>query len=148
MRSTETSQTTMRNENLEKLQNQQNQQNQNSTKLQNQNPEALVALTPTAVSHVKKILHQMQNAKGLRVGVKKSGCSGLSYVVDCTTEIEATDIVYPWEGVQIIVDAKSLPYLKGMKIDCVTEGLNQTLKFINPNATGACGCGESFSVDK
>lgn len=106
-----------------------------------------VTLTPAAVNHVQKILAKTPDAKGLRVGVKKSGCSGFSYVVDCSKEINALDFVYECEGVPMIVDEKSVPYLKGMKIDCITEGLNQSLKFINPNATGACGCGESFSVD-
>lgn len=112
---------------------------------------SMVTLTTQALSFVKNILEKTPQAYGLRLGVKSYGCSGLGYVVDCAKEHELTDVdlVFKTEGIPLVVDKQSLPYLKGVVIDCVTEGLNQTLKVIeNPNATGGCGCGESFSVDK
>lgn len=105
-----------------------------------------ISFTNSAVVFVSDILAKQKEAIGLRLGVKKSGCSGLGYVVDCAVTLTESDRVYESEGIQIVIDDKSLPYLKGMIIDCVTEGLNQSLIFKNPNATGACGCGESFSV--
>lgn len=108
---------------------------------------ALVTLTPEAESFVKQIITQTPSACGLRIGVKKSGCSGFGYVIECAQEIKETDTVYLSGDVTVVIDANSLPYLKGMSIECVTEGLNKVLKFVNPNATGACGCGESFSVE-
>jgi len=107
----------------------------------------LVTLTPEAQSFVKQMLSQTPNTCGLRIGVKKSGCSGFGYVIDYAHEITEKDTVYLAGEVTVVIEGNSLPDLKGMRIECVTEGLNKTLKFINPNATGACGCGESFSVD-
>lgn len=108
-----------------------------------------IELTPDAAAYLKTLLEKKPNALGLRVGVKAYGCSGWGYVVDYAEEIRDTlDKVFTMEGIQVIVDQKSLPYLNGLMIDCVNEGLNQSLKFNNPNATASCGCGESFSFNK
>lgn len=119
----------------------------NSFEADNLQCRAVVELTQAAANHVKHILANTPNAKGLRLGVKTAGCSGFSYVIDCAQEVTASDTLYETQEVQIVIDDKSMPYLKGMVIDCVTEGLNKTLKFLNPNVTGSCGCGESFSIE-
>ncbi len=82
----------------------------------------------------------------MRLAVKTTGCSGLSYVLEFADEVAAEDVVFEDKGVQILVDAKSLVYLDGTEMDFVKEGLNEGFKFHNPNQKAECGCGESFTV--
>jgi iron-sulfur cluster assembly protein len=83
---------------------------------------------------------------GLRVGVKKTGCSGFAYVVNYADEIHSGDAVFEERGVKIVVDSASLPLIDGTVVDFVKQGLNEAFKFQNPKAKVECGCGESFSV--
>jgi iron-sulfur cluster assembly protein len=107
-----------------------------------------ISLTPAAATHVQTMLLQRGKGIGLRVGIKKSGCSGYSYVVDYADEIAEQDVVFPCHGVQLVVDRQSLPTLDGMEIDFVTNNiLHRGFEFHNPNVSDLCGCGESFSVD-
>lgn len=105
-----------------------------------------IALTPSAVEYVKNFMVRRGKVEGLRVGVKKSGCSGFAYVLDFADAVNADDVVYEQDGVKVIVAADSLTYLEGMELDYVREGLNSFFKFNNPNVKDSCGCGESFSV--
>jgi len=104
-----------------------------------------IELTEIAAKRVKNFLEK-ENGLALRLGVRKTGCSGWAYEVSIAAEIESEDEVFEDNGVKIIVDRESLPYLKGSKIDFTTSGLNRTFKFENPNATDECGCGESFTI--
>lgn len=70
----------------------------------------------------------------------------MAYVLEFVDELQAEDEVFNVEGVNIIVDGKSLIYLDGTELDFVKEGLNEGFKFNNPNIKGECGCGESFTV--
>lgn len=106
----------------------------------------MISLTPAAISHIKDFLANRGHGVGIRVGVKTSGCSGLSYVLEFVDTPDANDEVFDNDGVSVFVDPKSLIYLNGLQMDFVTEGLNSGFKFSNPNQTGECGCGESFSV--
>ena len=83
---------------------------------------------------------------GLRLATKTYGCSGMAYVVEFADEIEETDVVFEDHGIKILIDPKSLVYLDGTEMDFVKEGLNEGFKFNNPNESGECGCGESFTV--
>lgn len=112
----------------------------------NLNPNIL--LTESAVAHIKTMLQNAPEYPGIRLGVKASGCSGLSYVLDFIKDERKGDVAINQEGIHILIDSKSLRYLQGMQVDCIQEGLNKHLKFNNPNVKGACGCGESFSVDE
>lgn len=106
-----------------------------------------IELSDKALAHVLTYLKK-QAVKGLRLSVKKTGCSGLSYVLDYVDVPLEGDIVQPLaEDYVICVDKKSYPFLKGMQIDYVKQGLNFKFTFENPNQTGQCGCGESFTVD-
>jgi iron-sulfur cluster assembly protein len=105
-----------------------------------------IHLTANAVSHINSMLHSSPQFPGIRLGVKASGCSGLSYVLDFIKEQREDDIELILEGIKVAIDKQSLRYLQGMEIDCVEEGLNKHLKFNNPNVKGECGCGESFTI--
>lgn len=118
-----------------------------NTTTQVQENNAIITLTPRATAHIRKMLQKHPQALGIRLGVKESGCSGKAYTIDFATEISATqDLVQEFDDVKMIIDKASIRYLQGTKLDCVTEGVNQILKFINPNATNECGCGESFQI--
>ena len=83
---------------------------------------------------------------GLRLGVKTTGCSGLSYVVEIFDEIGPEDVVFENHGMKVAVERKNLVFLDGTEIDYRHEGLNEGFRFRNPNEKATCGCGESFSV--
>ena len=105
-----------------------------------------VSLTPAAARHVEKSLLKRGSGLGLRLAVKTSGCSGYAYALEFVDEATPEDQVFDTEGVKLVVDAQSLPLLDGTELDWVREGLNEGFKFHNPNASAACGCGESFAV--
>jgi iron-sulfur cluster assembly protein len=105
-----------------------------------------VSLTPAAVERVRSFLAKRGHGVGLRLGVKKTGCSGFAYVVNYADDVGAGDVVFEQHGVKVIVDGDSLRYVDGTEIDFVRQGLNEAFKFRNPNVRGECGCGESFSV--
>jgi iron-sulfur cluster assembly protein len=95
---------------------------------------------------VKRLLSEKQEKNlGLRVGVNGGGCSGLSYSLNFDVQHEG-DNVFEYEGTRVFVDPKSLLYLSGMTIDFSDSLQGRGFKFINPNASKSCGCGESFSV--
>jgi iron-sulfur cluster assembly protein len=105
-----------------------------------------VSLTPAAAERVQSFLATRGHGVGLRLGVRKTGCSGFAYVVSYAEEIGAADVVFEDRGVKVIVDGESLRYVDGTEIDFARHGLNEAFKFRNPNVRGECGCGESFSV--
>ena len=105
-----------------------------------------VSLTPAAVDRVRSFLATRGHGVGLRLGVKKTGCSGYAYVVNYADEVGPADVVFEDSGVKVIVDPESLHYVDGTEIDFVKQGLNEAFRFRNPNVRGECGCGESFNV--
>lgn len=105
-----------------------------------------ITLTNPAAERVKTYLEARGAGIGLRVGVKKTGCNGFSYVINYADAIEAGDVVFEDRGVQVVVDEQSLALIDGTEVDFVKDGLNEAFSFRNPNVAGECGCGESFSV--
>jgi len=105
-----------------------------------------IVLTESAADRVRTHLLKRGTGVGLRLGVKKTGCSGFAYVVNYADEVRAEDAVFEALGVKVIVDATSLPLIDGTVVDFVKQGLNEAFKFQNPKAKGECGCGESFNV--
>lgn len=106
-----------------------------------------IELTQTAAQRVQTMLAKRGSGVGLRVGTRKSGCTGFAYVVDYADTIEDDDTVFESHGVKVIVNQASLPQLDGMQLDYVkTNALNEGFEFKNPNVKDMCGCGESFSV--
>ena len=105
-----------------------------------------VTLTPAAAARIRTYLAETPGGIGLRFGVRKSGCSGFANVVDIATAPGADDLVFATDGVEVRVDAASLPQVDGTEIDFVSQGLNQQFVFRNPKVADECGCGESFTV--
>ncbi len=105
-----------------------------------------ITMTESAARHVLKSITKRGKGVGLRLAVKTSGCSGLSYALEFADEALPEDIAFESQGLQLLVDQKSLPFLDGTQLDFVKEGLNEGFKFNNPNSKAECGCGESFAV--
>ncbi|CAN5263351.1 iron-sulfur cluster assembly protein IscA [soil metagenome] len=106
-----------------------------------------ISLTESAARRVRTFIDHRGNGIGLRLGVKRTGCSGFAYVINYADAVADDDVVFEDHGVKVIVDEKSLGLIDGTEIDFVKQGLNEAFKFRNPNVKGECGCGESFSVD-
>ncbi|MEX2122347.1 MAG: iron-sulfur cluster assembly protein IscA [Woeseia sp.] len=105
-----------------------------------------ISLTGPAADRVRNYLDARGKGLGLRLAIKKTGCNGFAYVINYADRIEDTDVVFEQRGIKVIVDPKSLELIDGTEVDFVKEGLNEAFRFRNPNVTGECGCGESFSV--
>jgi iron-sulfur cluster assembly protein len=104
-----------------------------------------ISLTQHAADRVRQFLEK-EGGVGLRLGVKKTGCSGWAYVVKLAEEVTPDDIVFEDRGIKILVPAESLGFLDGSEVDFSSEGLGHSFQFRNPNVTDKCGCGESFTV--
>jgi iron-sulfur cluster assembly protein len=111
-------------------------------------PETAISLTEKAVNEVKKIMSEnnIPDEYVLRVGVKGGGCSGLSYTLGFDSEVKDTDNRYEFNGVKVVVDWKSILYLKGTTIDFSDGLMGRGFVFNNPTAKKTCGCGSSFGV--
>ena len=105
-----------------------------------------VQLTEQAARRINRQLSERGRGIGLRVGVKKSGCSGFAYTLDYADQVGANDRVFESQGAKVVVATADLPVLDGLTVDFRKNGLNEAFAFLNPNAEAQCGCGESFSV--
>ncbi|EIT69377.1 MULTISPECIES: HesB/IscA family protein [Hydrocarboniphaga] len=105
-----------------------------------------IQLTESAARRIDAQIAKRGKGLGLRVGVKKSGCSGYAYTMDYADEIGAEDQVFEAHGARLVVKAEHLPVLEGLTLDWQKQGLNESFKFLNPNVKAQCGCGESFAV--
>ena len=107
-----------------------------------------ISMTHAAQQHVRRQLTK-EGADALQLGVTESGCNGYMYELRYVGQADGGGQVraFDFDGVTVLVDNADWPLVGGTEIDYVTEGLNAVLKFRNPNASGECGCGESFSVD-
>ena len=105
-----------------------------------------VTATESAASQIKKQLEKRGKGLGLKLAVKKSGCSGYAYVLDYADTLNENDHIFENFGVSVIVSQSDLEFVDGIELDYRREGINEAFKFNNPNVKGTCGCGESFSV--
>lgn len=108
---------------------------------------ARISVTDAAAAHIQEQVAR-SGRHHLRLGVKESGCNGYMYVLDYIDAPAAGDRAFPVNAdVSVYVSERELPLVLGTEVDLVTEGLNSSLRFKNPNAAAHCGCGESFSID-
>lgn len=105
-----------------------------------------VTISEKAARQVARQLEKRGKGIGLRLGVRKAGCSGFAYVVDYADEVAEDDRVFEDHGVKVIVASADIDQLDGVEIDYVREGISEAFRFNNPNAKGTCGCGESFTI--
>ncbi|MCP5149322.1 MAG: iron-sulfur cluster assembly accessory protein [Ectothiorhodospiraceae bacterium] len=105
-----------------------------------------VTLTEAAADRVRRFLSHDRSALGMRLGVKRTGCSGFAYVVDLAEAIGDDDTVFETHGVRVVVAPDALALVDGTRIDYGSDGLNEGFQYENPNVKSLCGCGESFGV--
>lgn len=106
-----------------------------------------VNLTSSAARRIQHQLRERGKGIGLRLGVKKAGCSGYAYTLDYADLAGNDDMVFEAEGAKVVVARDDLPMLEGITVDYRREGLSEAFKFENPKAKALCGCGESFFLD-
>ena len=107
----------------------------------------MISVTETAARKIKTALSKRGKGLGIQVGVKTTGCSGLDYVLEYVDNPHLHCVQhYDSNGVRIFIDPKNKPYIEGMIIDFVRNGLNEGFEFRNPNERDRCGCGESFRI--
>ncbi len=104
-----------------------------------------VELTEPAAARVREFMAR-EGGIGLRVDVRRTGCSGWAYDVGIARKAEDSDRVFESQGLKVVVSEKALGMVAGTTVDFVHEGLTREFRFRNPNVTGECGCGESFTV--
>ena len=107
----------------------------------------LVSLTPAAAAKISALMAEETDVSVLRVAIEGGGCSGFQYGLGFDRGAQEGDFTFDCEGVTVVVDPFSAPYLQGATIDFL-DGLQESgFKIDNPNATSACGCGHSFQVE-
>ncbi len=114
-----------------------------------QQPEVTVILTPVAAAEVRKFMEAegvTAEKGGLRISVMPGGCSGFKYGLVIEDQQADDDVSVEVEGIRIFVDPFSAQYLSGTMIDYVSSMQGAGFTFKNPNTTGGCGCGSSFSA--
>lgn len=107
---------------------------------------APLVLTNAAINRIREICRTRPDVIGLRIGVKQRGCSGLTYTLDYATKKDQHDVEVVEEDVRIFMDRKAQLTLIGSEMDYKDDKLSSEFVFNNPNITGTCGCGESFTV--
>lgn len=108
----------------------------------------VVALTEAAAQRIREQIERSETpVLGLRVGVEKGGCAGMSYTMNYATEIKPFDEVIEDHGVKLIIDAKAVLFLLGTTLDIKSDKFSSGFVFLNPNETSACGCGESVAIE-
>lgn len=108
---------------------------------------ALLSLTPRAVERIRHLLASRgDGALGLKLGVRPTGCSGLTYTMDFAREIGDGDALIEAGDVKVVVDNEAATLLAGTELDWIEDKLGASFVFHNPNEKSRCGCGESFSV--
>ncbi len=111
------------------------------------NSTPVVILTEKAIKHFKAFVKKREGAVGIRISLKKNGCSGLSYVNETVTEVPEQHKHIQFDGLSVYVDETAVDFIEGTTIDLVEKDLGLAqLSYHNPKETARCGCGESFSV--
>lgn len=105
----------------------------------------MIKVTQIAANKINTNI-QKRGGIGIRIGVRTTGCSGLSYVLEYVDKLSEGDNCQEFDGFSVIINQRDEPYLAGLEIDYVRQGLNEGFQFNNPNERDRCGCGESFRV--
>jgi iron-sulfur cluster assembly accessory protein len=110
--------------------------------------ESLVSLTPAAAAKIRGLMAEETDVSVLRVAIEGGGCSGFQYGLGFDRGALEGDVEFECEGVKVVVDPFSAPYLRGASVDYLETIQESGFKIDNPNAVSSCGCGHSFQVDE
>lgn len=105
-----------------------------------------IHVTEKAARQIANAIVAKRGGIGLRLGVKKVGCSGFAYTFDVANDVGSDDHLFEQHDAKVVVNDDSLAMLDGSTVDFVREGFKEIFKVDNPNVKAECGCGESFSV--
>ncbi|MCC7348293.1 MAG: iron-sulfur cluster assembly accessory protein [Variibacter sp.] len=107
----------------------------------------VMRVTDAAAERIRAILANAgPSVQGIRVGVTKGGCAGMSYKVEYATGVKPGDEVIEDKGVRVVIDPSAVLFLLGTEMDYKVDKLSAQFVFNNPNQTSACGCGESVAI--
>jgi iron-sulfur cluster assembly protein len=107
-----------------------------------------IRLTEKAAARVKDIMARSDGRYvGVRVGVEKGGCAGMTYTMEYAEEVRPLDEVVEDQGVKILIDPKAVLFLLGTEMDYAADKFSAGFRFNNPNVTDACGCGDSVTIE-
>lgn len=106
----------------------------------------MLDVTKIAKEKIQEKIKKRGKGLGIRIGVRTTGCSGLAYTLEFVDKEDSADSFTEFDNCKVYVNPKHIPYLEGMIVDYVKQGLNEGFEFINPNERAKCGCGESFTV--
>jgi iron-sulfur cluster assembly protein len=106
----------------------------------------MITLTESAKNRFREQLQERGKGLGIRFDITKTGCSGYAYKIDFADQWRSNDFLSIHDDVYIWITEEARKYIDGMTVDYKKKGLNEQFEFINPNETGRCGCGESFTV--
>lgn len=106
----------------------------------------MIDVDDKAVEKLKISLSTRPDCDAVRISVISSGCGGYAYHMEYAVDKNFDDTLIEKEGIFLVVDSKSLVHLRGTRLEYERVGLNEGFKFVNPNVSGECGCGESFYV--
>ena len=107
----------------------------------------LVSLTPSAAEKIRALMAEETDVSVLRVAIEGGGCSGFQYGLGFDRGAQEGDLEFDCEGVKVVVDPFSAPYLRGARVDYLETIQESGFKIDNPNAVSSCGCGHSFQVE-
>lgn len=110
-----------------------------------------ICITKKAVNYILKFLSKNPEKNKLHLGIKKYGCSGMSYTIKLKKKIKKNELLIKSNGIEIVIKKKYIPYFNGIKLDFIknknpNKGLYEGFKFYNPNIKNKCGCGKSFNI--
>jgi iron-sulfur cluster assembly protein len=108
---------------------------------------AVLSITDAAAARIREIVGARDNpVAGVRLGVKKGGCAGMTYTMDVAEAVAKGDEVVDANGVRVLIDPAAVLFLFGTEMDFTVDKLSARFVFRNPNETSACGCGESVTL--
>lgn len=113
----------------------------------NQSQEANISLTDAAIKHITRYMQKQDQCIGIQLTVDTTGCSGLAYVVSMVNEAPENNWQTQIADINVFVPNEHINKLRGTQLDYVQDGLNQRFEYKNPNESGRCGCGESFTIE-
>ncbi|CAL4326184.1 iron-sulfur cluster assembly accessory protein [Buchnera aphidicola] len=119
----------------------------------NKNVWKKISITDSAVKQILFLINKDPNNKGIKLGIKKSGCAGFRYTMklikhsDLNKNNDIKEIIFFYKSILIYISSKEISFLEGLKIDFIENNINKIFKFYNAKLETFCGCGESFSIN-
>ncbi|QCI20274.1 iron-sulfur cluster assembly accessory protein [Buchnera aphidicola (Brachycaudus cardui)] len=124
-----------------------------NTYFPNKNIWKKISITDNAVKQILFLINSNSDSKGIRLGIKKSGCAGFRYTMKLITDADLNqkknikEIIFFYQNILIYISSEEMPFIEGIKIDFIKNNINKIFKFHNAKVESFCGCGESFSIN-